>query len=118
MVDSSGSLYACVGACWESCRGLVGRVASCCAAVCLLMPVMSAHADDIAYRYDALGRLTSVTVTGATAYYDYDAAGNITGIRREGAVSSVANAHHADGSPHSGAGALPDSVASAQAATR
>jgi YD repeat-containing protein len=49
----------------------------------------SAHADDITYAYDPVGRLTSVSVAGATAYYDYDAAGNISGIRRQMAVSST-----------------------------
>lgn len=67
------------------------------------MPVMFAHAGDIAYGYDALGRLTSVTVAGTTAYYDYDAAGNITAIRRQGALSSAA--------PLSGAGSLQASAA-------
>ncbi|MGN8139052.1 RHS repeat domain-containing protein [Paraburkholderia sp. 22099] len=50
----------------------------------------SAHADEIIYGYDALGRLTSVALAGDTAYYDYDAAGNITAIRRQAAVSSAA----------------------------
>jgi YD repeat-containing protein len=50
---------------------------------------MPAHADDITYAYDPAGRLTSVSVAGATAYYDYDAAGNILGIRRQMAVSST-----------------------------
>ena len=72
--------------CRESHWVPVGRVASCCAVVCLLMSVTSAQADDVAYGYDALGRLTSVTVAGATAYYDYDAAGNITAIRRQGVL--------------------------------
>ncbi|WP_236002494.1 RHS repeat domain-containing protein [Paraburkholderia elongata] len=54
------------------------------------MPVMSAHADDITYGYDALGRLTSVTAAGTTAYYDYDAAGNMTAIRRSGVASATA----------------------------
>ena len=43
---------------------------------------ISAYADEVTYGYDALGRLTSVTVAGVTAYYDYDAAGNIIAIRR------------------------------------
>lgn len=82
------------------------------------MPATSAYADDIAYGYDALGRLTSVTVAGAVAYYDYDVAGNMTGIRRQGALALTGNAYGADGSPHFNAETLPDSAASAQAATR
>jgi YD repeat-containing protein len=58
---------------------------------CLLVSPLSAHADDITYGYDALGRLTSVSAPGATAYYDYDAAGNITAIRRQTTVSSTAS---------------------------
>ncbi|MFM0341278.1 RHS repeat domain-containing protein [Paraburkholderia fungorum] len=73
------------------------------------MPVTSAHADDVAYGYDALGRLTSVTVAGASAYYDYDAAGNITAIRRQGALSSAA--------PVSGAGSLQALAASQPSAS-
>jgi YD repeat-containing protein len=56
--------------------------------VCALFSPVVAHADDITYGYDALGRLTSVTVAGDTAYYDYDAAGNITAIRRQTAESA------------------------------
>jgi YD repeat-containing protein len=48
------------------------------------------YAGDITYGYDALGRLTSVTVAGATAYYGYDAAGNITSIGRSGMASAAA----------------------------
>ncbi|MFL9950598.1 YD repeat-containing protein [Paraburkholderia agricolaris] len=61
--------------------------------------VTLAYADDITYGYDALGRLTSVAVAGATAYYDYDAAGNITAIRRQGGVASAV--------PVSGTGSPP-----------
>lgn len=57
------------------------------------------HADDITYGYDALGRLTAVSVAGANAYYDYDAAGNITAIRRQGTLSVAI--------PVSGAGSSP-----------
>ncbi|MFM0240956.1 RHS repeat protein [Paraburkholderia phytofirmans] len=75
---------------FRSQRGLlsVWRVASGGAVACLLAVAISAHADEITYGYDALGRLTSVSVGGATAYYDYDAAGNITAIRRPLSVSS------------------------------
>ncbi|CAG4900844.1 RHS repeat domain-containing protein [Paraburkholderia gardini] len=62
-----------------------GAAALACA---LVMPSM-AHADDITYGYDTVGRLTSVTVSGDTAYYDYDAAGNITAIRRAAATSAA-----------------------------
>ncbi|CAE6753050.1 RHS repeat domain-containing protein [Paraburkholderia haematera] len=62
------------------------------------------YADDVTYGYDALGRLTSVTVAGATAYYDYDAAGNITAIRRQGVLSAAVPANGADSSPASDAG--------------
>lgn len=57
-------------------------------AVELLAP-LAAHADEIAYGYDAAGRLTSVTVAGDTAFFDYDLGGNITAIRRPGVSSTV-----------------------------
>jgi YD repeat-containing protein len=68
--------------------GLQHFAGACAAACVLLLPCLS-HADDITYGYDALGRLTSVTVAGNTAYYDYDAAGNITAIRRPGSLTAA-----------------------------
>ncbi|MFM0592337.1 RHS repeat domain-containing protein [Paraburkholderia dilworthii] len=73
-------------------RATVGSGVSCCAAICLLAVMMSttsARAEEIAYGYDALGRLVSVTAGGGTAYYDYDTAGNITAIRRSSAAASL-----------------------------
>ena len=66
-------------------QGLAGGFA----AVCVLLFSSLSHADDITYGYDAVGRLTLVTVSGNTAYYDYDAAGNITAIRRQGSVAAA-----------------------------
>ncbi len=68
---------------------VIGRVAGGFAAVCVLLFSSLSHADDITYGYDAVGRLTLVTVSGNTAYYDYDAAGNITAIRRQGSVAAA-----------------------------
>jgi YD repeat-containing protein len=56
---------------------------------CTVLSPVPAHAADIAYGYDGLGRLTSVTVAGDTAHYDYDAAGNITAARRDGTQSTT-----------------------------
>ncbi|MFM0607129.1 YD repeat-containing protein [Paraburkholderia sediminicola] len=78
---------------------LLLRLARSCGIVSLLASPVLGHADDITYGYDALGRLTSVVVAGATAYYDYDAAGNITAIRRQGAVSAAAAVDEGHSSP-------------------
>jgi YD repeat-containing protein len=45
--------------------------------------IPSAHADDIAYQYDELGRLVQATnaTSGEAVLYSYDAAGNITSQR-------------------------------------
>lgn len=56
---------------------------------CSTVAAIPARADEITYGYDALSRLTSVSVNGATAYYDYDAAGNIVAIRRQMAGSTA-----------------------------
>lgn len=99
-------------------RVLATRLASCCTVVCLAAPILSAHADDITYGYDALGRLTSVTVAGATAYYDYDAAGNITAIRRQGTLSAASPMGGADSLRASTSDSSPVSPISAQASLR
>nr|WP_094778008.1 RHS repeat domain-containing protein [Paraburkholderia ribeironis] len=63
-------------------RAAVVRYVACHLVVASFALPSVSFADDITYAYDALGRLVSVTVAGATAYCDYDAAGNITAIRR------------------------------------
>jgi YD repeat-containing protein len=118
MFDPSRRLRSGAKTCRESHWVPVGRVASCCAVVCLLMSVTSAQADDVTYGYDALGRLTSVTVAGATAYYDYDAAGNITAIRRQGVASSMSPVNDVGPSPVSDAGKSASSRALTQASAR
>ncbi|MFM0625090.1 sugar-binding protein [Paraburkholderia xenovorans] len=84
----------------------------------LLAAASFAYADEITYGYDPLGRLTSVSVGGATAYYDYDAAGNITAIRRQSAVSSSALTHGVADVLSASAQALDSTVASARASSR
>jgi YD repeat-containing protein len=96
----------------------VSHISACCAAACLMMLSSVVRADDITYGYDALGRLTSVTVAGATAYYDYDAAGNITAIRRQGALSAAKPLSDAGSSPASDAGKSPVSAIATQASVR
>nr|WP_310130679.1 RHS repeat domain-containing protein [Paraburkholderia terricola] len=92
MISFSGCSRSGSGPRCESGLKMAGRVAGAGALVmaCLSGAATSAHADEIIYGYDALGRLTSVALAGDTAYYDYDAAGNITAIRRQAAVSSAA----------------------------
>ncbi|WP_244305873.1 RHS repeat domain-containing protein [Paraburkholderia lacunae] len=76
------------------------------------------YADDITYGYDALGRLTSVTVAGVTAYYDYDAAGNITAIQRQGALTSRVPVSGAASSRTSEVGKSPVSPSPTQVSVR
>jgi YD repeat-containing protein len=85
---------------------------------CLLASPLSALADDIIYGYDALGRLTSVSVAGATAYYDYDAAGNITAIRRQTVVSSTPSIDTVASSHPAGAEAAVSTLAASPASPR
>ena len=118
MIDSIVHLFSCIGKWRETSRAPAERVVGFCALACLLMPAMSAHADDIAYGYDALRRLTSVTAAGAIAYYDYDSAGNITAIRRQGTLSAAGPESDASPSHISHGGVSPLSPASTQASVR
>jgi RHS repeat-associated protein len=53
----------------------------------------AAATGKVEYRYDALGRLSSVAdPTGASATYAYDAVGNLTGITRAAAGAAVVRA--------------------------
>ncbi|XUW90835.1 sugar-binding protein [Burkholderia sp. M6-3] len=83
--DRGAHLYSSAERGW----GWARRITCASAAAYIAILPIAAHADDITYAYDSIGRLTSVSVAGATAYYDYDAAGNISGIRRQVAVSST-----------------------------
>lgn len=61
------------------------------AGLILLLVVHSAHAQQIRYVYDDLGRLIAVIdQQGRTAIYDYDAVGNILAIRRPDTTGPVA----------------------------
>nr|WP_120297687.1 RHS repeat domain-containing protein [Paraburkholderia sp. BL23I1N1] len=115
-VDSCEWVVSFLSSCVRS--TLLRRFALSCGVIsCAVSPVL-AHADDITYGYDALSRLTSVTVAGATAYYDYDAAGNITAIRRQGALSAAVPVGNA-GSLHASDAGKPSALhLSTQASSR
>lgn len=84
----------------------------------LLASAMPAYADEITYGYDTLGRLTSVSAAGETAYYDYDAAGNITAIRRQLVVSATPSTRGATATRAPGAPAPVSELASMAAGLR
>jgi hypothetical protein len=66
MTGSIGCLFSFAGKRQQLGRASLARMAGFCALACLLMPVISAHADDITYGYDAIVRLLNGVYCGST----------------------------------------------------
>lgn len=81
-------------------RSIVRSILTGCASALMAGGVASAQ-ETTTYRYDALGRLTSATVstgpaTGIGAVYEYDAVGNRTRVRVGGAQAGASGASSAN----------------------